>query len=142
MRDEVFLDTSFIYALSDMADPVHPVVSSTHEALERPPVLTSYVLAEAMSLLTKRATKHRAVVVGDRIVTSSQARVIRPTDEDFDDAWALFAKYPDWDFDLVDAISFALMKREEIETALTFDSHFSQMGFETMPGMTNNRADA
>jgi len=42
----------------------------------------------------------------------------------------------------VHAISFALMKREQIETALTFDARFAQMGFSVLPGMTNNGADA
>lgn len=95
---------------------------------------TRYVLAETMSLLTKRASKLTALQIADDVILSEETCLLDVTRADLGDAWRLFSRYPDWDFDLVDAISFALMKREEIETALTFDRHFAQMGFTALPG--------
>jgi predicted nucleic acid-binding protein len=134
MKGSLFLDTSFIYVLSDSADPDHLKGVELYRHLTEPVVLSSYVFAEAMSLLTKRTTKACAVRMGEQISTSDRVRVIGPSQADFDEAWDLFAKYPDWDFDLIDAISFALMHREGIERALTFDYHFEQMGFTALPG--------
>lgn len=134
MKGSLFLDTSFIYVLSDSADPGHREAVDLYRDLSEPVVLSSYVLAEAMSLLTKRTTKSCAVRMGEHLTASSHVSVISPSQADFDEAWDLFAKYPDWDFDLIDAISFALMHREGIERALTFDYHFEQMGFTALPG--------
>jgi len=96
--------------------------------------LSTHVVGEAMSLLTKRLSKSIALDTGRELVEAETVWVITPSDQDFADAWSLFCRYPDWDFDLIDAISFALMKREEIDAALTFDRHFAQMGFEALPG--------
>ncbi len=84
--------------------------------------------------MTKRASNSTAHEIAQAFILSPEACLLDLTDEDFDAAWALFAQYPDWDFDLVDAMSFALMRRERIEAALTFDHHFAQMGFTALPG--------
>lgn len=134
MSAHTYIDTSFIYALVDDGDPQHAQASQVHEDYRGLLCLSTHVVGEAMSLLTKRFSKSIALDIGRELVEDENVWVITPSDQDFAAAWALFAKYPDWDFDLVDAISFALMKREEIETALTFDSHFAQMGFNALPG--------
>jgi uncharacterized protein len=129
-----FVDSSFYYALAREEDPNHQsaVDAAAHDG---PAFCTSrFVLAETMSLLTKRASKRTALKIADNVILSVETCILDVTDADFADAWRLFRSYPEWDFDLVDAISFALMKREEIETALTFDSHFAQMGFNALPG--------
>jgi predicted nucleic acid-binding protein len=129
-----FVDSSFYYAVAAEEDPNHRVALDV--ASEATVVLCTsrYVLAETMSLLTKRASKSAALRIAQAFILSSEACLLDVTNEDFDAAWDLFAEYPDWDFDLVDAISFALMRREEIEAALTFDHHFAHMGFEALPG--------
>lgn len=133
MSPILYADTSFLYAWTVEDDPNHGRALQT--GMERNPQIsfTSYVLAETMSLLTKRRGKPQAMTMGSRLLASPQAHLIYPTRSDFATAWDLFAQYPDWDFDLVDAISFAVMRREGIETALTFDRHFAQMGFVALP---------
>ena len=128
-----FADTSFLYALAVERDPHHEEAVSSYETYEGEIWLTSYVLAETMSLLTKRRGKPGALSMGQRILAAAQTRVIYPSAADVAQAWDLFAAHPDWDFDLVDAISFAVMRREGIETAFTLDRHFAQMGFAAVP---------
>ncbi len=129
-----FVDSSFYFAVAAEQDPNHRAALDV--VLEAGVVLCTsrYVLAETMSLLTKRASKSAALRIARAFILSAEACLLDVTDEDFDAAWDLFAEYPDWDFDLVDSISFVLMRREEIEAALTFDRHFAQMGFTALPG--------
>ena len=104
----------------------------TYDEIESRICTSTHVLAETMSLLTKRVSKQHAIRAGRRILRSPRTVVLRPTAADLRVAWRDFADHPDWDFDLVDAISFALMRRERIDAALNFDHHFTQMGFITL----------
>lgn len=133
MSVPTYIDTSFIYALVDDGDPQHTRAVQMRETSGDRLCLSTHVVGETMSLLTKRLSKSIALDTGRELVEAENVWVITPSDQDFADAWALFSQYPDWNFDLVDAISFALMKREEIEVALTFDHHFAQMGFAVLP---------
>ncbi len=51
----------------------------------------------------------------------------------FQEGWRLFQRHRDKRYSLTDCISFAVMKRLKIKTALTFDRHFLQAGFEKKP---------
>jgi uncharacterized protein len=48
----------------------------------------------------------------------------------FREAWALFQRQQDKRYSLTDCVSFAVMKRMKLKTALSFDKHFTQAGFE------------
>jgi predicted nucleic acid-binding protein len=48
-------------------------------------------------------------------------------------AWDIFRQYVDKKFSAVDCISFAVMKTMRITSAFTFDHHFRQAGFQTLP---------
>lgn len=106
---------------------------ATYDEIDSPICTSTHVLAETMSLLTKRVSKQHAIRAGRRILRSPRTVVLRPTAADLRVAWREFADRPDWDCDLVDAISSALMRRERSDAALTFDHHFAQMGFITLP---------
>jgi len=51
----------------------------------------------------------------------------------FGEAWQLFQRYRDKRYSFTDCVSFAVMKRLKLKTALTFDKHFTQAGFERKP---------
>lgn len=51
----------------------------------------------------------------------------------FDEGWQYFQKHFDKAYSLTDCISFVVMKQRRIKTALTFDWHFAQAGFEKLP---------
>jgi hypothetical protein len=132
--ERAYVDTSFIYALTMERDPNHQAAATLHAGFEGQMLASIFVVAETMSLITKRRGKQQAISIGRDLISSERTRILYPEGLVLRRAWREFATYPDWDFDLVDAISFALMKREEIEVALTFDRHFAQMGFEALPG--------
>jgi len=51
-------------------------------------------------------------------------------DPDLDaEAWALFRRYTDKQWSLVDCASFVVMRQRGITDALTTDRHFEQAGF-------------
>ncbi len=128
-----FADTSFWYALAVGVDANHDAAVQLHREQAIDYVVSRFVIAECMSLITKRFGKPGAVAMGSFIRESPRVAVLEVTSEAFDDAWRRFAEHLDWDFALVDAISFAIMRDLEIETALTFDHHFAQMGCTTLP---------
>jgi predicted nucleic acid-binding protein len=57
------------------------------------------------------------------------ATVVNLTPELFDAAFALYRCHTDKQWGLVDCVSFVVMRRMELTTALAFDQHFVQAGF-------------
>ena len=51
----------------------------------------------------------------------------------FYEGWQYLQKHADKAYSLTDCISFVVMKQRRIKTALTFDRHFVQAGFEKLP---------
>jgi len=75
-----------------------------------------------------------AAVAFRKIVEASKLINILWVDQTVEQkAWQIFKKHQDKDFSFTDCSSFALMEREAIHIAFTFDKHFSQYGFETVP---------
>ena len=128
-----YVDTNFWYALVNARDRWHTSAALAHEAREGDTCSSSFVVAEVVSLLMKRAGKHSATTLLRTIEGDPSCEIIHPTPAQYVRARDLFARHPDWDFDLVDAISFIVMQDRGIERALTFDHHFEQMGFTTAP---------
>ena len=50
-----------------------------------------------------------------------------------EDAWRLFARQRDKDYDLIDCLSFATMESLGIRDVFGFDRHFTQHGFHLLP---------
>jgi predicted nucleic acid-binding protein len=48
-------------------------------------------------------------------------------------AWKIFEKHADKQHSFTDCTSLALMQAETVRTAFTFDEHFAQFGFATVP---------
>ena len=55
------------------------------------------------------------------------------SESDFDTGWDWFERYADKKFSFTDCTSFAVMKRLKVKTALSFDKHFTQAGFDQKP---------
>lgn len=75
----------------------------------------------------------KAVEIGEYLLTSPSVEIHDLDDEVFQDGWALFQQYDDKRFSLTDCLSFAVMRRLKLTTALTFDRHFTQAGFTCKP---------
>ena len=130
---QVFADTSAFYALVDKKDPAHARALDFFEVNEFPLLTTNYVFAESMSLITKRLGKATAIRFGESLRASELIRIFHLTPEYEDAAWKEFLRYRDKEFDFVDSTGFALMSKQDIDTAFSFDRHFAQRGFRLVP---------
>jgi len=128
----IFLDTSGLIALSDMRDKNHETARVYLENLVHKGarfVLGRNVLVEYIDGVTKRIGKQKAIEELDNIL-KSKLLVIEPVSgTDWDRAVQYFNKYNDQRIDLTDCLSFAIMERLKLNTALTFDNDFKTHGF-------------
>ena len=129
----VFVDTGALYALADRTDQAHLRARAFHEASNGAYLTTDFVLAETMSLITKRVGKKHAVRFGDALRSSPRFRIEDASPEIRQVAWKEFASRLDKDHDLIDCISFAMMEAYEVEEVFGFDRHFAQRGFNLVP---------
>jgi len=135
----LFIDTSAFAALEDEDDKEHKTSLDYRKKISqgktpfRALYTSNYVLDEVFTLLRLKLSHRAAVTFGENIKRSKILRIIRITPETENTAWKIFKKYSDKDFSFTDCTSFALMEQEAISTAFTFDKHFQQYGFQTVP---------
>jgi predicted nucleic acid-binding protein len=130
----VFADTGAFYALADRRDPAHARARKFVENCEAILLTTDFVFAETMSLLTKRLGKNVAVKFGEALRTSRSVRIEEVPFAVREEAWKLFTNHLDKDYDLIDCTSFSMMDKYRIREAFGFDRHFTQHGFDLLPG--------
>lgn len=128
-----FIDSSGFFALADRDCPVGDAIQDFLRQGNHVFVTTNLVIAETVSLITKRIAKNAAIRLGDGILASHLIECRYVDDGLQDAAWQMFRKYKDKDFDLIDAVSFVVCHQQGIKQALTLDHHFSQMGFKILP---------
>ena len=129
----VFVDTGALYALADSLDPGHAAAAQYYRDCELPLLTTDFIVAETMSLMTKRLSKRTAVAFGEALRASSRLRIEEVTTDVREAAWKLFSTRLDKDYDLIDCISFSVMESLSIQEAFGFDRHFAQYGFRLVP---------
>lgn len=125
----IFLDTSAIYALADVADSNH---GRAREHLRRTlaageAILThNYVLVESMTLIQKRLGLGAAT----HFARDAKAfKVVWVDEATHDEAVACLEKTGKRGVSLVDEVSFLVMRKRGIRTALAFDPDFVTAGF-------------
>ena len=94
---------------------------------------SDFVVDETLTRLLYEAG-HSAAREGLRLIRGSAVlRVVHVTEEDERAADKAFASYSDHRISYTDCTSKAIMDREGIETAFTFDRDFETMGFARVP---------
>lgn len=129
----IFLDTSFLIALSDEKDKNHKAAKmSLRELVGKGArfVVAKNILNEYLDGVTKRISKEKAIEELDNILNSKLLLVESVTENDWDKAIIYFRKYNDQQIDLTVCLSFAIMERLEMQSVLTFDNDFKIHGFE------------
>lgn len=135
----VYVDSSAFKANYDSDDDYHESASELMRNVASRKsnvtyfVTTDYVLDEAVTLTRFACSHSKAVELIDAIRNSKFLRIVYSNEIFFSEAVELFRRHSDKEWSLTDCISFATMKRLSIRTAFTFDAHFRQAGFATVP---------
>jgi predicted nucleic acid-binding protein len=129
----VFLDTVGLIGIWNNSDQWHSAAQRAYDDLRATRavlVTTRYVLLECGNAAAR--TSIRNDVTDLRIRLTQANKLISPTEEDWNQAWAAFDSDDAGDAGIVDHVSFAVMRRLGIRQAFTNDRHFKAAGFETM----------
>jgi uncharacterized protein len=132
----VLVDTSAFVAMQRTSEREHASAQDATAALvERGVrlVATNYVFAETYNTLLHRTGRWMAFQWGSQARASSRFEFVRADQEIEDAAWEILESHEDKSWSYVDAVSFALMERDGIGTAFTFDEHFRQRGLAVIP---------
>ena len=96
-------------------------------------VTTNWIIWETVTLLQQRGTHAKATQFYERVWQSTSLDIVQVVPPHETLAWDIFRHYADKKFSAVDCISFSIMKTMRITSAFTFDHHFRQAGFQTLP---------
>jgi predicted nucleic acid-binding protein len=129
----VLVDSSAFFALANYSDAHHRDAADILDHLTRAGaklVTTNFVLAEAHALIVARTRRaDMALEFLTNAYTSELIDLIRVTETDEQRALAILTRYLDKLFSFTDAICFAVMERNGITHAFSFDNDFTQYGF-------------
>jgi len=135
-RESIFVDTGAWVALADEDDSHHknaasifPSLLKTYKGL----ITSNLVIAESYILILKGLGHNAAIDFLDKINSSPRIIRIYSTSDLEREAEETLKKYLDQDFSYTDAVSFAIIKRQKIKQAFSFDKHFQTMGFVRVP---------
>ena len=131
-----FVDTSYLIALEISNDRYHTGAKNHwHSFIRTRPslVTTSFVFDEVVTFFNSRNRHDKAVEVGTHLLNSPSIEIIQVDRSLFRAGWEYFEQHSDKRYSLTDCISFVVMQQLEIQTALTFDKHFTQANFFVLP---------
>ena len=134
MSNSLFIDTSGWASIIVLTEQ-HHVIATQHfrqAILTQQSILTSnYIITELVALLQSPLRLPRSAIFAqvDIIRNNALVQQIHLTSELDQAAWELCKQRLDKTWSLVDCSSFILMQQLKIQTALTTDHHFEQVGF-------------
>lgn len=132
MKPRLFIDTGAFYAKYVARDAHHKTALRLWDRVrtERVPCLTTnLVLAELVTLLVYRFGNAAALQAAREIHASHAITVVYVEESLTLQALDWLARFADQPFSMADTCSFAVMTREHMHTAFTFDRHFQVAGF-------------
>jgi predicted nucleic acid-binding protein len=130
----IFVDTTALYAALDRDDRFHPPAARAWEELlaGSDTLLTSnYIIVETVALVQRRLGMDAVRACADRLFPVLATEWI--TEDDHRVGLAALLAANRRDLSLVDCVSFRLMRRMRVRRAFTFDPHFAEQGFDTIP---------
>ncbi len=128
----IFVDSSFLVAMRWTEDAHRDEAERLSEVSEGERVVTTnHVRGETWTVLQRRAGHGAAVEFLDDL-ERSDLQVIEVDGETEFAALHWLRRNPDREYSFVDATSFAVMRVNGIERALTFDEDFEAAGFELL----------
>ncbi len=125
----MLLDTSGLLCLHDADERHHAnAIDVYHQARVR--IIHSYVLAEFMALAhARRFPRVPALEFMIDLMNNEDIKTVWVDEPLHREAAHLLRARLDKTYSLCDAVSFVLMRKHQIQDALTTDGHFDQEGF-------------
>ncbi len=127
----VYVDTGAWIALHDRKDSNHGAAKRTAARLKQEGerlVTGRHTLVEFADGLARHYDQHTAAHEVDRISQSPRV-MVEESESHWSAAMDLLRTRTDWNVDLSDCLSFALMSHVGITRVLSFDSDFERAGF-------------
>ncbi len=131
----LFVDTGAFYARYVAGDQYHQEAHTLWEKVrqEKLACLTSnFVLAELVTLIAYCFGSSQALTTAREIYDSGAIEIYRPTLENEMRGLDFIARFSDQRISMTDAVSFAVMEKQDLTTAFTFDHHFEIAGFKRL----------
>jgi len=131
---KVFTDTSFLVAFYNRSDENHHKARDFIQRCDNMTfIITDYIFDEFLTVLQVRGNKGLSVEAGEKILKDNNICLLRIDNEVFQKAWVIYRRFKDKDWSFTDCTSYVLMKNLIIDTGLSFDAHFKQFGFISLP---------
>jgi hypothetical protein len=131
----VFLDTSYVVALSSITDANHDDAVEISEKIEQnniKMVTTQGIVLEIGNSLARQRYRNAAVQIIEALFYDPNVEIVPLTEEWIQAGFELYQSRIDKEWGLVDCISFCVMENYGIQEALTADKHFIQAGFRAL----------
>ncbi|MCP5197449.1 MAG: PIN domain-containing protein [Gammaproteobacteria bacterium] len=130
MREALFVDTGYVIALINENDQHHAHALALSQRYESHPLVTTdAVLLEIGNALSRIARREASQIIR-YFLEAEEVTVVPLTSERFNQALNGYERYQDKNWGLVDCLSFEVMRERKLSTALTFDHHFTQAGYQ------------
>lgn len=133
---DIFVDTGAWVALADEDDTHHGNAIAIYPILlksSRYLITTNFVVAESYVIIMNELGHIAAVRFLDGVNASPRIVKVYSNENIEREAEDILRHNEDQDFSYTDSVSFAIMKRQKIKKAFTFDKHFQTMGFVKIP---------
>ncbi len=125
----VFADTVFFLALINRRDQYHQSAVDHYASLSESLLTTAWILVELANAISASPLRRQFEHVLEALNEQSDAKVVEPSTELYNEGCRLYLSRPDKEWSLTDCISFIVMEREGLVDVLTADRHFEQAGF-------------
>jgi predicted nucleic acid-binding protein len=122
-------DSFYFIALLNANDPAHQRIAQRSEKAGWKLVTTRWVLAEVADGLSAPTWRERVVTLFDRLERQADVVIHSGSDTLFARGLEIYRDRRDKAWSLTDCISFAVIRQEGLQEALTGDRHFAQAGF-------------
>jgi hypothetical protein len=135
MKNEVFLDTSYIIALSSLRDQHNQHAVKIANQLKKDKtrlVTTQAVILEIGNALAKQRYRNFVIELISSLELDPNVEIISLSEDLYKRAFQLYKDRLDKEWGLTDCISFIIMQDRSLVKVLTADEHFQQAGFQAL----------
>ena len=132
MPRRILIDTVFVIALINQRDQYHEQALEWADRIEGYPLLITHAVLLELGNALARGYRKEASQAIEQFLQAEEVEIMPVTATLFAQAFAMYKRYQDKEWSLVDCVPFVVMREAGITQALTFDEHFMQAGFQAL----------